>query len=157
MLTHPTIEKLHALHLTGMARAWEAQRHLPDIDTLSFEEHLGLLLDAETTERDNRRLQTRLRTAALRSTACLEDIDYRHHRGLDRSLMKKLATCQWLHERIQLVLLGTRTPQRAHHRTERDRKKLVGVRARASSVSPRLHRPLPASTALAHRARRRPR
>ena len=68
MLTHPTIEKLHALHLTGMARAWEAQRHLPDIDTLSFEEHLGLLLDAETTERDNRRLQTRLRTAALRST-----------------------------------------------------------------------------------------
>jgi hypothetical protein len=49
MLTHPTIEKLHALHLTGMARAWEAQRHLPDNDTLSFEEHLGLLLDAEST------------------------------------------------------------------------------------------------------------
>lgn len=75
MLTHPTIEKLHALHLTGMARAWEALRHVPDSDTLSFEEHLGLLLDAESTERDNRRLQTRLRTAALRSTACLEDID----------------------------------------------------------------------------------
>ncbi len=49
MLTHPTIEKLHALQLTGMARAWEAQRHVPDIDTLSFEEHLGLLLDAEST------------------------------------------------------------------------------------------------------------
>lgn len=98
MLTHPTIEKLHALHLTGMARAWEALRHVPDSDTLSFEEHLGLLLDAESTERDNRRLQTRLRTAALRSTACLEDIDYRHHRGLDKSLMKKLATGQWLHE-----------------------------------------------------------
>ena len=106
MLTHPTIEKLHALHLTGMARAWEAQRHLPDIDTLSFEEHLGLLLDAETTERDNRRLQTRLRTAALRSTACLEDIDYRHHRGLDKSLMKKLATCQWLHEHLNVLITG---------------------------------------------------
>jgi DNA replication protein DnaC len=106
MLTHPTIEKLHALHLTGMARALEAQRHLPDMDTLSFEEHLGLLLDAESTERDNRRLQTRLRTAALRSTACLEDIDYRHHRGLDKSLMKKLATCQWLHERLNVLITG---------------------------------------------------
>jgi DNA replication protein DnaC len=100
MLTHPTIEKLHALHLTGMARAWEAQRHLPDNDTLSFEEHLGLLLDAESTERDNRRLQTRLRTAALRSTACLED------RGLDKSLMKKLATCQWVHEHLNVLITG---------------------------------------------------
>lgn len=106
MLTHPTIEKLHALHLTGMARAWEAQRHVPDSDTLSFEEHLGLLLDAESTERDNRRLQTRLRTAALRSTACLEDIDYRHHHGLEKSLMKKLATCQWLHERLNVLITG---------------------------------------------------
>jgi DNA replication protein DnaC len=106
MLTHPTIEKLHALHLTGMARALEAQRHMPDSDTLSFEEHLGLLLDAESTERDNRRLQTRLRTAALRSTACLEDIDYRHHRGLDKSLIKKLATCQWLHEHLNVLITG---------------------------------------------------
>lgn len=51
MLTHPTIEKLHALHLTGMARAWEAQRHVPDSDTLSFEEHLGLLLDGQAGKR----------------------------------------------------------------------------------------------------------
>jgi len=64
MLTHPTLDKLHALRLTGMAKAFTDPLQLPEIHALSFEERLGLLVDRELTDRDNRRLQTRLRTAA---------------------------------------------------------------------------------------------
>ncbi len=66
MLTHPTFEKLHTLRLTGMAKALEEQLQMPEPETLSFDERFGLLVDRELTERDNRRLTTRLRTAKLR-------------------------------------------------------------------------------------------
>lgn len=66
MLRHPTLDKLHALRLTGMGKALEEQFLMPDLEALSFEERLGLLVDREFTERDNRRLQTRLRKAKLR-------------------------------------------------------------------------------------------
>ncbi len=106
MLNHPTIEKLHRLRLPGMAKAFSAQMTLPDIAVLSFEERLGLLVDEECTLRDQIRLTTRLRTAALRHSACLEDIDYRHPRGLDKSMMKKLAAGQWLREHLNCLITG---------------------------------------------------
>jgi DNA replication protein DnaC len=107
MLTHPTLDKLHGLRLTGMARAFEEQLQLPDIHPLSFEERLGLLVDRELTERDNRRFKTRLRQATLRlSQACIEDFDYRSPRGLDKSLIAKLATCQWVREHHNLLIVG---------------------------------------------------
>jgi DNA replication protein DnaC len=80
MLTHPTLEKLQTLKFTGMAKALIEQLQMPDIQELCFEERLGLLVDREMTERENRRLQTRLRKARLRQSACIEDIDYRHPR-----------------------------------------------------------------------------
>src|SRR2546427_12310284 len=92
MLTHPTLDKLQALRLTGMYQALVEQLQMPDIAALTFEERLGLLVDRESTERENRRLTTRLRQAKLRQTACIEDIDHRHPRGLDKSLMAPLAT-----------------------------------------------------------------
>ena len=81
MLTHPTLDKLQTLRLTGMYQALVEQLQMPDIAALTFEERLGLLVDRESTERENRRLTTRLRQAKLRQTACIEDIDYRHPRG----------------------------------------------------------------------------
>jgi len=84
MLKHPTLDKLHALKLTGMAAALADQSATPDITDLSFEERLGLLVDREMTERDNRRMSSRLRRAKLRHAAILEDIDYRNSRGLDK-------------------------------------------------------------------------
>ena len=78
MLTHPTLDKLQQLKLTGMVQALSEQIDMPEIDSLSFEERLGLLVDREMTERDQRRLKTRLRNAKLRVSACVEDIDYRH-------------------------------------------------------------------------------
>ena len=106
MLKHPTLDKLHALKLTGMAAALADQSATPDITDLSFEERLGLLVDREMTERDNRRMTSRLRRARLRHTAILEDIDYRHSRGLDKGLVQSLAGCQWVKEHLNVLITG---------------------------------------------------
>jgi len=101
MLNHPPFDKLLALKLTGMAKALSEQMAIPESQTLSFEERLGLLVDREMTVRSDRRLTTRLRQAKLRLSASLEDIDYRHPRGLDKALLLRLASCQWIHDRHQ--------------------------------------------------------
>jgi len=106
MLTHPTLDKLQTLRLTGMLKALSEQMQMPDIADLSFEERLGLLVDREMTERHDRRLKTRLRQAKLRLSAALEDIDYRHPRGLDKSLMIALASCQWVRDRRNILIIG---------------------------------------------------
>lgn len=106
MLRHPTIEKLQALKLAAMARELGAQRALPEIATLAFEERLGLLADCELIERDNRRLSTRLRAAKLRENAALEDLDTRAVRGLDKSMIIKLSTCQWVAEHLNCLISG---------------------------------------------------
>jgi DNA replication protein DnaC len=106
MLNHPTFDKLLALRLTGMAKALSEQMDLPESQALSFEERLGLLVDREMTARSDRRLTTRLRQAKLRLSASLEDIDYRHPRGLDKALMLRLASCQWVHDRHNVLITG---------------------------------------------------
>jgi DNA replication protein DnaC len=106
MLHHPTLDKLSALRLTGMHKALQEQLALPDIDHLSFEERLGLLVDRELTEREDRRLQTRLRQAKLKQSACLEDLDTRTPRGLDKALITQLATGQWIRDGLNLLILG---------------------------------------------------
>ena len=91
MLTHPIFEKLQQLRFYGMLKALEEQMQMPDIKKLEFEERFGLLLDREMTERENRRLKTRLRKAKLRQNACVEDVDFRHPRKLDKTLFINLA------------------------------------------------------------------
>src|SRR6266446_1105631 len=108
MLNHPTLDKLLALRLTGMAKALSEQMDLPESQALSFEERLGLLVDREMTVRSDRRLTTRLRQAKLRLSASMEDLDYRHPRGLDKALMLRLASCQWVHERHNVLITGPR-------------------------------------------------
>ncbi len=106
MLTHPTLDKLQALRLTGMLKALSEQMQMPDISDLSFEERLGLLVDREMTERHDRRLKTLLRQAKLRLNASIEDLDYRHPRGLDKSLFISLASCQWVRDRRNILITG---------------------------------------------------
>ena len=96
MLNHPTIDKLEAMPFTGMAGAIREQLQQPEIDGLSFLERLGLLVDREMTDREDRRLKSRLRRAGLRQQAAMEDLDYRSARGLDRQVMQQLASCQWI-------------------------------------------------------------
>jgi DNA replication protein DnaC len=106
MLTHPTLEKLQSLKLFGMVKALEEQVQMADLGELGFEERLGLLVDREVTERQNRKLRTRLKKAKLRLNASLEDIDYRHPRGLDKSLLLRLASCQWIEEHDNVLITG---------------------------------------------------
>ena len=106
MLMHPTLDKLQTLKLSGMYHALVEQLQTADITALSFEERFGLLVDRELRERDTRRLTTRLRQAKLRQTACIEDIDYRHPRGLDKALMARLATGQWVREHHNVLITG---------------------------------------------------
>src|SRR5690606_24813541 len=106
MLMHPTRDKLRALQLRGMAAGLEDQTRTPDIESLSFEERLGLLLDREETSRADRRLKTRLTQAKLRMQASLEDIDYRANRSLDESLVLDLASCSWIARHHNLVITG---------------------------------------------------
>ena len=106
MLNHPTIEKLKEMRLLGMASAFEDQLQTPDIGDLSFEERLGFLVDREQTHRDNRRLKTRLTKARLKQQACVEDIDYGSNRGLDKSQMLQLSSCQWIKEAHNLLVCG---------------------------------------------------
>jgi DNA replication protein DnaC len=106
MLHHPTLEKLQTLRLSGMYKALTEQMNIPESEPLSFEERLGLLVDRELTERQDRRLQTRLRQARLKHNACVEDLDWRAPRGLDKALMRQLATCRWVHEGLNLIING---------------------------------------------------
>lgn len=101
MLTHPTLDKLRTLQLSGMLKALLEQQQLPEIAAFGFEERLGLLADRELTEREQRRLLTRLRQAA-----CLEDLDYHTPRGLDQALILHLATGQWLREHLNCLIVG---------------------------------------------------
>jgi len=105
MLIHPTIEKLESLRLTGMVMALKEQQNI-DLEGLSFEERLGLLVDRETVERDSRRLKTRLRQAKLRHQACIEDIDFKQPRGLDKSLIMRLAEGSWLQRHQNMIITG---------------------------------------------------
>ena len=106
MLIHPILDKLQSLRFFGMLNALEEQMKMPDAEKLSFEERFGLLIDREMTERQNRRFNTRLRKAKLRQNACIEDIDFRHQRGLHKSSMMQLASGQWIKEAHNVLIIG---------------------------------------------------
>jgi len=106
MLITPTIEKLHALALGGMARALADQLERPDYADLSFEERLGLLVDREMQDRENRRLARHLKAARLRSDAVIEDLDLRGPRGLDRSTVLGLAEGHWVTAHRNVLVTG---------------------------------------------------
>jgi len=106
MLTHPTLEKLRALRLNGMLKALSEQQQMSDLGSLGFEERLGLLIDREMTDRDNRRLETRLKKAKLRHCCCMEDLDFKAARGLDKALILSLAACTWIARGINVLICG---------------------------------------------------
>ncbi|OSP52753.1 IS21-like element helper ATPase IstB [Pseudoruegeria sp. SK021] len=107
MLTHPTSDRLEALGFTGMVKALDEQRRAGAMfESLSFEERLGLLVDREAAERDAKKLATRLRFAALRHAACVEDIDMRSPRSIDASVMAHLIDGGWIDRHENLLITG---------------------------------------------------
>lgn len=107
MLNEPTMDKLLGLKLTAFATAWGEQQKNPEAAKLSFDERLGLLVDAEWLHRENARMDRSLREAKLRiSTACVEDIDFTAKREIDKSVIRQLATGRWVQEHHSIVITG---------------------------------------------------
>jgi DNA replication protein DnaC len=106
MMTEQTVERLRSLRLGAIADAYLAQQREPAAASLSFDERLGMLVDAEQLARDNRALTRRLKEAKLRlSQACLEDFDY-SGRKLERALIRQLATCRWVADHQHILITG---------------------------------------------------
>jgi DNA replication protein DnaC len=106
MLTNPTIDKLRALRLEGMVQALEEQRRQTDITRLEFEERLALLVERQCLWKSNRALATRLHEAQLKIQASLEDIDYRHPRGLKRAQIDQLRASDWMGQHRGCLITG---------------------------------------------------
>jgi DNA replication protein DnaC len=107
VLTEPTIEKLTTLRLEAFAAAWAEQQKNPEVQKLSFDERLGLLVDAECLHRENKRLGRLLKDAKLRiSNACVEDIDYPPRRELEKATIRQLASCRWVEEHQTIAITG---------------------------------------------------
>jgi DNA replication protein DnaC len=105
MLNHPTLDKLRELKLTGMAEAFceQLQKPMPDLD---FEARLGFLIEREWYLRDNRRLTRRLQQAKLQQSACVEDIDFKHPRGLNKAVIQEMSRCQWVRQHLNVLITG---------------------------------------------------
>jgi DNA replication protein DnaC len=106
MLNQPTLEKLNAMKLHGMADAFRAQLESADVRQLGFEERFALLVDQQWLWKENRALARRLQSAHLKEKGSIEDVDYQHPRGLDRKLMRTLATSEWVRQKQNLLLIG---------------------------------------------------
>jgi DNA replication protein DnaC len=107
VLNDPTMNKLHDLRLSAMAEAWTAQQKDPTIGSLSFDERLALLVDIEHMARHNRKLARLLKDAELRiANAVVEDVETTPQRGLDRPMLKQLATCTWIYEHQNVLITG---------------------------------------------------
>jgi DNA replication protein DnaC len=105
MLNQPTIEKLRALKLSGMANALARQLEKPMID-LDFESRLALLVEQEWLDRENRKLKRRLNQAKLQQNACIEDINYTNARGLTKAKILELSHNQWLQNKQNILITG---------------------------------------------------
>lgn len=107
MLTEPTIDKLKTLHLYAMANAWIAQRSDTTMLEIDFDARFGMLVEAETLARDNKKIDRLLREAKLRiPSASLEDIDFSAKRELDRTMVRGLGTGRWIAEHQNVLITG---------------------------------------------------
>ena len=106
MLNQQTLEKLHTLRLTGLAEAYRQQVEDAEMAGLSFEERFGLMVDQHWTWRENQAMARRLKKSKLDVEPCVEDINFRHPRGLDRALMRTLSTSQWVARHLSILFTG---------------------------------------------------
>lgn len=105
-MNNQTVEKLYQMRLHTMAAAFKEQLEQPSMGNLSFEERTAMMVDREWLHRENRRLGRRLKAARLKHQATLEDIDFRHPRGLDRSVIQTLTSCQWIKSHHNVIITG---------------------------------------------------
>src|SRR5882757_8259482 len=111
MLTQPMMDKLTAMRLHGMVEALKAQQQDPAVTELSFQERLAMLVGQQWNWRENQALDRRMKAAKLRVKACIEEIDFRAARGLDKSVIRALAqeSC-WVAKHENIFVLGPTDP-----------------------------------------------
>ena len=106
MLNQATLDKMHTMKMAAMAEAFQHQLGSSQAAELSCEERVGLMVDAEWTAREQRKLTRRLRAAKLRHAASLENVDFKAPRHLNRQVVLSLGTCAWLAEHHNLIVTG---------------------------------------------------
>jgi DNA replication protein DnaC len=107
MLEQATIEKLHQMKLSTMAEAFRKQTQDQSLAGLSFEDRFGLIVDTEWSKRKNNHLTRLIRNASFSDPgACIENIEYSADRKLDKSQIVTLATCNYIQERHNIIILG---------------------------------------------------
>ena len=107
MLNNNTTAKLKEMKMSAMARSFDSQLSNTELSSLSFEERFGLLVDAEYTARKNNRLKRLIRSAGYsQPDASLEDIEYHTDRKLDKSLILRLRSCDYIGRKHNVIILG---------------------------------------------------
>lgn len=105
-MNNQTVEKLYQMKLHGMATGFHEQTQHPGNTELCFEDRFAMIVEKEWTSRENRKLAIRLKTAKLKRQASIEDIDFRHPRGLDKAMTLSLATCEWIRNHHNVIITG---------------------------------------------------
>jgi DNA replication protein DnaC len=106
MLMEPTLEKLYDMRLNGMAQAFKEQLHHPSVNNLSFDERFSLLVDQQWTWQEERKMKRLLQNARLKINACIEDIDFKAPRGIDKAVILRLANCDWVRNAQNIIITG---------------------------------------------------
>ncbi len=107
MLNEQTVGKMERMKMFGMVQVFKELMDKPQHSDLTHEEFVGLLVDAELTSRENRRLQRLLGNARLKHQACMEDIDYRHPRGLHKQAVLELTNSKWIQNHQNVLISGS--------------------------------------------------
>ncbi len=106
MLMEPTLEKLYDMRLNAMAQAFKDQINHPSIHELSFDERFSLLVDQQWTWQEERKMKRLLQNAKLKINACIEDIDFKAPRGIEKSVILRLANCDWIRNAQNIIITG---------------------------------------------------
>ncbi len=106
MLIEPLIAQLQALGLRGMVRGLERQPENPDVQSLGFEDRLALLVQHEIADRHAHRFSQRLRWAKLPQAACVEDLNTRAPRGIERGRLTQLVELAWIDQHLNVLITG---------------------------------------------------
>lgn len=106
MFIEQTIEKLVSMRLKGMAEALREQLNSLEITSLSFEERISLLVDYQWNWKENHALKNRIKKAEFKQQACVENIDYQTHRGLEKSIIAQLSLSNWIQQHQNCIITG---------------------------------------------------
>src|SRR4030043_475438 len=106
MLNEQTFDKLYGMKLLGMAEAFKEQSQQPSFQDLSFDDRFGILVDRQRTWKENTRLKRLLKEAKLKLQASVEDIDYKTSRGIEKSVLMNLTSCNWIRNHQNLLISG---------------------------------------------------